>query len=132
MAEDKKVKPLSQVELDRLLKVLFPWGYAKVDETRYIGPVPSRYGYNIMALETSEGYSEPDAVFSLIIIKVTDDDFDPKDLCGFYVGIMAHAFPEYICHDDKFEESGSDILDFKRRDPERYGSWFFGWKPKED
>ena len=131
MEEEKKVKPLSQAELDKLLSVLFPWGYAKVDNTRYVGPVPSRCTYNIMALETAEGWSEPDAVFSLIIIKVTDEHMEDKDLFGFYLGVMSHAFPEYICDDDKFEPEGMDVMDFKRRDPERYGSWFFGWKPSK-
>ena len=131
MEDEKKVKPLSQIELDRLLKMLFPWGYAKVDNTRYVGPVPSRCTYNIMALETAEGWSEPDAVFSLIIIKVTDEDMEDKDLLGFYLGVMSHAFPEYICHDDKFEPEGMDVLDFKRRNPDNYGEWFFGWKPKD-
>ena len=132
MEEEKKVKPLSQIEKDRLLKMLFPWGYAKVDETRYIGPVPSRCTYNIMALETDENYGEVGSVFSLIMIKVTDEDIENKDLLGFYLGVMAHAFPEFISHDDTFEETGCDVLEFKRRDPDDYGEWFFGWKPKED
>lgn len=132
MEEEKKVKPLSQIEKDRLLKMLFPWGYAKVDETRYIGPVPSRGTYNIMALETDENYGEVGSVFSLIMIKVTDEDIENKDLLGFYLGVMAHAFPEFISNNDTFEETGCDVLEFKRRDPYDYGGWFFGWKPKED
>ena len=131
MEDEKKVKPLSQIEIDRLLKVLFPWGYAKVDDTRYIGPVPSRGTYNVMALETDESYGEEGSVFSLIIIKVTDDDMGNKDLLGFYVGVMTYAFPEYISKDDTFEETGCDVLEFYRRDPADYGSWFFGWKPAE-
>ena len=127
MEEEKKVKPLSQAELDRLLKVLFPWGYAKVGETRYIGPVPSRGTYNIMGLETSENYGETGSVFSLIIIKVTDDDIETKDLLGFYLGVMAYAFPEFISDNKNFEESGCDVLDFKRRDHEHYDSWFVFW-----
>ena len=132
MEEEKKVKPLSQIEKDRLLKTLFPWGYAKVDETRYIGPVPSRCTYNIMALETDENYGEVGSVFSLIMIKVTDEYIENKDLLGFYLGVMAHAFPEFISNNDTFEETGCDVLEFKRRDPDDYGEWFFGWKPKED
>ena len=132
MEEEKKVKPLSQIEKDRLLKMLFPWGYAKVDKTRYIGPVPSRGTYNIMALETDENYGEVGSVFSLIMIKVTDEDIENKDLLGFYLGVMAHAFPEFISNNDTFEETGCDVLEFKRRDPDDYGGWFFGWKPKEE
>ena len=65
--------------------------------------------------------------FSMIVV----EDMEDKDLLGFYLGVMSHAFPEYICHDDKFEPEDMDVLDFKRRNPDNYGEWFFGWKPKD-
>ena len=124
---EEKTKQLTADELGRLLEALFPWGYATVGETRFIGPVPSRGTYNIMALETAEGYSEPDDIFSFIMIKVMDEDIEDKDLLGFYCGMMSYAFPDFICLDDDFQETGCDMISFKRKTSQEYGSCFFGW-----
>ena len=110
---EPRVIPLTLDEKAQLLSVLFPWGFATVNQTRFIGPSPGKSCYNILALELDEGYFSDDSVFALKLEKV-DDDIEIEDLRGFYMGYLKHAFPDYVCGDNAFLHP-DDFLEFSRR-----------------
>ena len=108
----ERTTPLTQEERAKLLEVLFPWGFATVNPTRFIGPMPGRCTYNIIALELDEEYFVEDSVFALIMIKM-EEEMEIDDLKGFYMGYLKHALPNYECGDNVFLHP-DDFLEFAR------------------
>jgi len=116
-ADPNETRVLTEELKQQILNVLFPMGHSDDGKDNYIGPVPARWGYNIMELSTDTAYGESDDVFHLILHKLSDAD-SASIMLGFYVGMMSYAFPMFYSNNDQFDET-FNVLSFK-------------WVPKTD